>query len=103
MSWPVCKAASGWRPPARAPHRQRHREETDLMVDVLREAGIRNALSAQVATVPEARALAANCYPIVLKPLRGAGILGVQVAHSDADVHACFAENVGSLDMWGNI
>ncbi|MFD5017137.1 ATP-grasp domain-containing protein [Streptomyces chartreusis] len=75
------------------------------MVDTLRTAGLRHARSQQVTTAAEAMAFAARGegYPIVLKPLQGAGTLGVQVAHSDDDAVAYFAKNVGSADMWGNI
>lgn len=76
-----------------------------LMVDVLRAAGIRHARSERVSSPDQATAFAAQGtgYPIVLKPLQGAGTLGVHVAHSDDDVHSYFTKNVGSVDMWGNV
>lgn len=76
-----------------------------LMVDVLRAAEIRHARSERVASPGEATVFAGrgSGYPIVLKPLQGAGTLGVHVVHSDEDVHSYFTKNVGSTDMWGNV
>jgi L-amino acid ligase len=76
-----------------------------LMVEVLRDAGIRHARSARVCTAAQAQSFAAGHvgYPIVLKPLRGAGTLGVRTVHSASDVDSYFADMVGTADMWGNV
>lgn len=81
------------------------KREKASMVDVVRNAGIRHARSAQVATAAEAHAFAGagGGYPIVLKPLRGAATLGVEIVHSVAEAEAYFARRLGTSDMWGNV
>lgn len=81
------------------------KREKASMVEVVRNAGIRHARSARVATPAEAHAFATagDGYPIVLKPLRGAGTLGVELVHSAAEAEAYFSRVVGTTDMWGNV
>lgn len=81
------------------------KREKALMVDVLRDAGIRHARSERVATAAEAHAFATagGGYPIVLKPLQGAMTIDVQIVHSVAEAEAYFARTRGTADVWGNV
>ncbi|MCX5406822.1 ATP-grasp domain-containing protein [Streptomyces sp. NBC_00335] len=80
------------------------KREKAAMVEVVRNAGIRHARSAQVTTAAEARVFAAagEGYPIVLKPLQSAATNGVELVHSAAESDAYFARRLGTTDMWGN-
>ncbi len=59
------------------------------MKDAVRAAGVACAASARVTSVADAEAFAkANGYPLILKPLDGAGASGTAKVTNDAELHA---------------